>query len=44
MVSDGSRFVTEDLGAAGGNVSSIALADLNRSMGRALAAIYWYGA
>ena len=36
------RFITEDVGLLSGR-SNISLSDLNRSIGRALAAIAWYG-
>ena len=37
------RFLREDLELVFHNQSNISLADLNMSIGRALAATYWYG-
>ncbi|GJE99693.1 hypothetical protein PsYK624_159640 [Phanerochaete sordida] len=36
-------FLLADLGVTSGNHTSIGLADLNRSIGKALAAVQWYG-
>lgn len=37
------RFIMEDLGVVTANRTNITLAELNLSIGRALAAMYWYG-
>lgn len=39
------RFITEDVGLTSGSGENlnVSLANLNRSLGRALAAIAWYG-
>ena len=37
------RFVSEDLGLAANPAAILSLSDVNRSIGRAMAAMYWYG-
>ena len=37
------RSIAEDLGLASQNRTTISLADLQHSLGKALAALHWYG-
>ena len=37
------RFIAEDLGIFSQNRTSISLVDLQHSLGKALAALHWYG-